>query len=1297
MGITMNKDTLSQRFYLGHTDDILCIALHPVKDLVATGQIGRKPSIHIWDAQQPSNTAISILEGEHTRGICACGFSGVNDGGKKLATIGMDDHRTMILWDWKRGEKLASTRVHKADVYGVMINPFDSEKMITIGDKLVRFWKQTGGAFTSNRATYGNVAKLDTMVSLAFGSSVEICFTGSLGGLIYCWKGNKLERVVQAHSGPCYAIHSLDRGFVTGGKDGVVNLWDQNFERNLRNYAIHSSSCTRGVLVTEKPAIRSVMLGHGKILVGTKCGDILELDKNGTFQVLAQGHGEGELWGLAVHPVDGSTFATCSDDKTIRIWSLATREMIRLAHMRQSMRCIAYSPDGSLLAVGYVDGKVAVLNSDNFDTIAELQHRQEEISDIKFSPGLNKYVAVASHDNFVDIYNVLTQKRCGICRGSSSYITHIDWDATGKVLVSNSGAKEVLYFEAPSGKRITLRQKDVDSVEWDTLTGVLGPNCEGIWPPRSDVTDVNAASVTSDRSLIATGDDFGLVKLFNYPCKGRFAKSRQYGAHSAHVTNVRWAVGDKFLISTGGADTAICIWALRGHTVGGHGATLISGGDSEESDVETDDAGGYDSDVNYEKELDYLSKIYAQNMRQTEAAKKPHEQKQLENVAMTPREDKYGGEKSLVTVSPQSKYSRIYGLDLEYIFGYRANDCRQNVYFLYDTDANDRSQRVVYHAAGAGIVLDLSTGKQNFYLEHDDDIISLATNKHPKLANIVATGQIGNEPTIHVWDAANPNGPETVTILKAPHDKGVCSLDFSPSGKFLVSVGVDDLHTVVVWRWQEGSIFTKCDGGYTRIFRCEFRPDNETQLVSVGVRHLRFWQVAGTQMVPKRGVVVQKDRHSSTEKTRIPTMLSIAFGQAKSPPVLTYTGSMLGDIYVWREHQLVKIIAKAHKGPIFAMFSTQSDGFIVTGAKEPATSGENSVVKIWDSELNRSRPFSVQPLALSSNGDEINMKSVCVKSVSRIRGSILVGLACNEIWLLNEKSATGQPLMTGHGDGELWGLSVHPKEPTIFATASHDNSVRLWDVSKKTQVGRIQCPSGCQSCIISPNGRFIAVGLTNGQLLIVAIDTTKKQLRIAHKIRDRGNPLNDVKFSPDGSILAVGGADCCVDLYDVSDPQQLKRIVTCKGVQGEVTKVDFNEEGTVLRVSDGNYGHKYFTVPEGNVIKELTQPQTWHSWTSVVGQETVGFWASAALQASNSADVNCCCVSRNGTVVACGDDHGFVRLAAFPCSTPGARTKAYYGHSAHVTNVLFAIDDSRLFSAGGDDSCVFVWKCLGDK
>lgn len=47
---------------------------------------------------------------------------------------------------------------------------------------------------------------------------------------------------------------------------------------------IHSA----GLLLEDNPSIRAISLGHGHILVGTKNGEILEVDKSGPITLLVQ-------------------------------------------------------------------------------------------------------------------------------------------------------------------------------------------------------------------------------------------------------------------------------------------------------------------------------------------------------------------------------------------------------------------------------------------------------------------------------------------------------------------------------------------------------------------------------------------------------------------------------------------------------------------------------------------------------------------------------------------------------------------------------------------------------------------------------------------------------------------------------------------------------------------------------------------------------------------------------------------------------------------------------------------------
>ncbi|CAK8677759.1 unnamed protein product [Clavelina lepadiformis] len=1252
LGILYSRSKCTQRFYDKHDDDILCLNLHPLKDIVATGQIGRDAAIHVWDAD--TLTTISVLKGFHQRGVTAVDFS---DDGKKLASIGLDNDHSMAIWDWKRGQKLATTKTHQDKVFVVRFNSSDPDKLVTVGVRHIKFWQHVGGGCTAHRGTFGDVGKLDTMLCVAYDKSGN-AYSGSANGQIYVWQSNRLARTQRAHDGPCFAIHSLDKGFVTGGKDGIVCLWDEKLERCLKTYPIANDYLVKdipGQLLQNHPTVRAITLGHGKILVGTKNGEILEVDKSGPVSIIMQGHSEGEVWGLAFHPTKPEC-ATISNDKTVRKWSTVPQQQRMLVARKFPVggKCCAYSPDGNAIAIGCNDGSFQVLSSSALDHLVTFHHRKETISDIRFSPGQGKYVAVASHDNFVDIYNVLDSSRVGVCKGASSYITHIDWDARGKLLCVNSGAKELLYFEAPRGKRQTISSDE--SIEWSSWTGVLGKTCQGIWPSYSDVTDVNATCLSQDRKLLVTGDDFGFVKLFKYPVKEKNASCKKYVGHSAHVTNVRWSHDSSQVASTGGADTALFLWTRENIEIASSSkfeagpSNVEYRGDSDDSDTDSEEEGGYDSDVARENSMDYSSKIYASNIRDTTGTKPNAKDLQPVNK---PAVSRGLPETERVLRSGKVAVNRVTELELHHVFGYRGFDCRDNLHYVND------GSHIVFHAAGAGILQDVSSAhQQTFYLEHTDDIISLTVNQHPKFPNVIATGQLGESPKIHVWDAISK---KTLSILKGCHEVGVCSVNFSASGKLLLSVGLEEQHSVAVWRWQEGALVSSHPCNRRRIFSAQFRPDSDTNFVTVGVKHVMFWKVCGTALLGKRGVL------GATAGIQAQTMLSMAFGADNH----TYTGAMNGDVYVWKDHVLQRTVAKAHTGPVFSMHTTLRDGLIVTGGKNTLTK-EGGSVKLWDQEMKRCRAFK-----LPSNS--------VVKSVSRGKGKIVVGTRDSEILELTEKSGSSMYLAYGHMEGEIWGLACHPGS-MVCCTTSLDKTARIWDLSGKILLHSISLTAGSRACAFSHDGQRIVVGQENGEVLVLDVVSCK----VLAKKRDRKAAIYDVRFSPNDNLIAVSSQQT-LDFYEIGLENKFARVGYCKQIPSFVFQVDFSKDGKYIQAGTGAYKHMVFEVPSGKQVTDIKiiNKITWETWTSVLGDDVIGIWPKNCVDA----DVNCANVTHGGNAVATGDDFGFVKLFDFPCKEKFARHQKYVGHSAHVTNARFVCDDSKLVTTGGDDCCVFVWKC----
>ncbi len=177
---------------------------------------------------------------------------------------------------------------------------------------------------------------------------------------------------------------------------------------------------------------------------------------------------------------------------------------------------------------------------------------KEDVSHLKFSPNA-ALLAVGTHDNNIYLYSCLMTtetlqansaakltllKRL---QGHSSYITHLDWSFDSRLLKSTCGACQLLFWDIAAGRQLLSSSDALESdTQWATETCTLGFSVMGIWPKNADGTDINAVDVQTSARLVATADDFGKVKVFNYPCVAKHAPSVAMSGHCSHVVGVKF-------------------------------------------------------------------------------------------------------------------------------------------------------------------------------------------------------------------------------------------------------------------------------------------------------------------------------------------------------------------------------------------------------------------------------------------------------------------------------------------------------------------------------------------------------------------------------------------------------------------------------------------------------------------------------------------------------------------------------------------------------------------------------------
>ncbi|XP_029681730.1 echinoderm microtubule-associated protein-like 1 isoform X2 [Takifugu rubripes] len=558
--VLFNVDEQLQRHYTGHTDDIKCLAVHPDKITIATGQVAGTtpdgklaPHVRVWDSVS-LNTLHVLGSGFFDRALVCLAFSKSNGGNTLCAVDDSNDH-VLSVWDWQREDRLAEVKCSNDSVFGVDFHPTDCSVIVTCGKSHLYFWSLEKGVLVKKQGLFEKQEKPKFVLCVTFAENGNT-ITGDSSGNILAWgKGtNRISHVIQgAHEGSIFALCMLRNGtLLSGGKDRRLISWDSSYQQ---------------IQTVEVPElfgpIRTIAEGRGEtVLIGTTKNFVLQGSLDGDFISITQGHTD-ELWGLAVHPWK-PYFLSCGYDRQVCLWDSSSHQLIWAKIMEDAAQSAGFHPSGAVVAIGTQTGRWLVLDTDSKDLVTVHTDGNEQLSVLKYGPDGN-FLAIGSHDNYIYIYAVSENgrkySRLGKCSGHSSFITHLDWSVDSQYLVSNSGDYEILYW-IPSVCKQVVSVETTRDIDWATYTCPLGFQVFGLWPDGSDGTDVNAVCRSHGKSLLVTGDDFGKVHLFTYPCSQFRAPSHLYSGHSSHVTNVSFLYDDSYLVSIGGKDMSVMQWRI---------------------------------------------------------------------------------------------------------------------------------------------------------------------------------------------------------------------------------------------------------------------------------------------------------------------------------------------------------------------------------------------------------------------------------------------------------------------------------------------------------------------------------------------------------------------------------------------------------------------------------------------------------------------------------------------------------------------------------------------------------------
>ena len=304
LGIILNPESNTQKFFGSgysttstgkrhHYKDIICLRVSQDGTLAATGEIGSRPILNIWNANTGDFITNFVVTEEDTRAITCCAWSVDN---RYIAFASKSNDFKIYIIDAVEGNLVESKPIGY-QIFDIAWSKKPGDYTFAfVGVKNIGFW--TVGQDKKKGTGHGN----QSFSSITY-NEYSTCYAGTFEGKIYIFNETVSGKSVSAHEEIITAMCWNNGKLYTGGADNRFGIFDCNLKK-LSSFNLDSSP-------------RAIDVNDERILVGLKDGSICIISEKTKKidQCLMKSHNDGEIWGLDV--TEEGKVITSADRKSV--------------------------------------------------------------------------------------------------------------------------------------------------------------------------------------------------------------------------------------------------------------------------------------------------------------------------------------------------------------------------------------------------------------------------------------------------------------------------------------------------------------------------------------------------------------------------------------------------------------------------------------------------------------------------------------------------------------------------------------------------------------------------------------------------------------------------------------------------------------------------------------------------------------------------------------------------------------------------------------------------------------------